>query len=422
MSDLADRVGREVGRQAVFLPGERVLAAVSGGPDSLALLAILRELVPRLGLHLAVAHFDHGWRADSAEDARFTAAVARDWGLSCLLGGAPEPVDQVDQSEDAARRARYAFLRRAARETGSAVIALGHTRDDQVETLLLHLLRGSGSHGLSAMRPRSGDLARPLLGVSRAEIEVYLRQQGLEPRRDPSNADLRYRRNRLRRLVIPALDAFDPAARRLLARAAEILAEEDRLLEDEAARLDPGVLDDSRALRSIPVALQRRLLRRLHPELSFAQIESLRARPVGAQRARASTPSEATPGSLPAPGRALSAEPCGCDPSSFRARDPAGHVDGDTLALPLEITTRRPGDRIQPLGFPHSKLLQDVLVDAHVPRHLRHSLPIVRDQRGIVWIPGVTVAEGHRVTPVTRRQIHLQIVPSRISDATVTNP
>lgn len=406
MNSLADRVGRDVRRQAVLRPGERVLVAVSGGPDSLALLAVLRELVPQLGLHLAVAHFDHGWRSDSEEDARFTATVAAGWGLTCVVGGAGSG-ESFKQSEDAARRARYAFLRQAALETGSAVIALGHTQDDQVETLLLHLLRGSGTHGLSAMRPRSGDLARPLLGVSRAEIEAYLRQRGLVPRRDPTNADARYRRNRLRQVVMPALDAFDPAARRLLARAAEILAQEDHLLEEQAAQLESSIVNDSPAFRSIPVALQRRLLRRLRPDLTFAQVEALRGRP-------------GDTASRPSLVREVSAEPCHCDPSAFRARAPAGHVDGDTLALPLLIASRRPGDRVQPLGFPHVKRLQDVLVDAQVPRHLRDALPIVRDQRGIVWIPGVTVAEGHRVTPTTRRQVHLEIVSSRPGDAPVT--
>ena len=408
MRSLADHVGREVRRQAILLPGERVLAAVSGGPDSLALLAILRELVPELGLHLAVAHFDHGWRADSQEDARFTAEVAAGWGLPCLVGSAAEP---PGESEDAARRARYAFLRRAAHDTGSAVIALGHTRDDQAETLLLHLLRGSGSHGLAAMRPRSGDLARPLLTVSRAEIEDYLREHRLEPRRDPSNADIRYRRNRLRQMVMPALDDFDPAAGRLLARAAEILAEEDHLLEEQAGRLDSSLLEDRQAFQAIPVALQRRLLHRLRPELAFAEVEALRLRP----EAAAVLPTEASPS-----GRELSAWLCVCEPATFRARDPAGHVDGDTLAPPLRIDSRRAGDRVQPLGFPHSKRVQDILVDARVPRHLRDALPIVRDERGIVWIPGVTVAEGHRVTSATRRQLHLEIVTSRPGEAAVT--
>ena len=422
MTSLADRVERDVRRRAILRPGEHVLAAVSGGPDSLALLALLRELVPQLGLHLAVAHFDHGWRADSAEDARFVAEVAQRWGFRSIIGR-PAPGEVSGPSEDAARRARYAFLRRAARDAGSAVIALGHTQDDQVETLLLHLLRGSGSHGLAAMRPRAADLARPLLHVARAELETYLGERGLVPRRDPSNADPRYRRNRLRQLVIPALDAFDPAARRLLARAADILAEEDRFLAEAALRLDPELIQDPAAFQAMPVALQRRLLRRLRPELGYTAVEARRGQPATAS-ALTSHPTSATTSAVfsPESDRRVSAHPCSCDPSTFRARDQAGHLDADTLTLPLEIAPRRAGDRVQPLGFPHVKRVQDILVDARVPRHLRDALPIVRDQRGIVWIPGVTVAQGHRVTPATRRQLHLEIVSSRPGDAAVTTP
>jgi tRNA(Ile)-lysidine synthase len=399
MSGLPDRVAAAIRHHAIFTPGERVLVAVSGGPDSLALLAILRELIPAFSLHLTVAHFDHGWRPDSVDDARFVAAISEQWGYVCVNGhGSDDRPNHSARSELSARRARYAFLRESARATQSSGIALGHTQDDQVETLLLHLLRGSGSKGLSAMRPRAGDLARPLLDISRAEIESYLRARNLEPRRDPTNNDPRYTRNRLRQTVVPALLAFDPAARRLLARAAEIFAEEDRYLESETARLDPALVNDAAALSAIPIALQRRLLRRLNPALTFAEVEALRARPAQV---------------TPSPVVAVNAHPCSCDPAGFRARDPIGHVDGDTIQPPLLIEPRRPGDRVRPLGFPTSKRVQDILVDARIPRHLRDALPIVRDQSGIVWIPGVTVADANRVTDRTRSQWHLEIVPLR---------
>src|SRR5207302_1635562 len=223
-------------------------------------------------------------------------------------------------TENAARAARYSFLRQIAAKTNSTAIALGHTRDDQVETLLLHLLRGSGSRGLAAMRRREGDLARPLLDISRKDIEAYLSRLHLVPRRDPSNDDPRFTRNRLRQQVLPAIDAFDPAARELLARTADILSEEDRFLDDAIARLA-----------------------------------------------------------------------------------------ADLVQLPLVVATRRPGDRMQPLGLQQAKRLQDILVDAHVPRHLRDTLPVISDREEIVWIPGVTVAESKRVTTATHRQLHLEI-------------
>ncbi len=394
---LAARVADAIRRHAIFKPGDRVLVAVSGGPDSLALLSVLREIVPTIPLALVVAHFDHGWRGESADDARFVAGLAERWGYPWALGQADA---SLARTEDAARTARYRFLRETARASGCSLIALGHTQDDQVETLLLHLLRGSGARGLGAMRARSDDLARPLLGISRQEIETYLHLRQLTPVRDPSNQDVRFARNRVRRDLLPALDRFSPASRRLLARTAEILADEDRLLDQEAASLPADVARDRAAFLALPVALQRRLLRRLHPGLGYVPLEALRH--------------EGLPGGAPRPtvGVArVTATACRCDPATFKARGGVAHVDAATLAPPLEVCPRRPGDRVQPLGFAHEKKLQDILVDAHVPRHLRDTLPIVRDQRGIVWIPGVTVAHSRRVTPQTREQWHLEIKP-----------
>jgi tRNA(Ile)-lysidine synthase len=405
---LSSRVATYIRDHAIFKPGERVLVAVSGGPDSLGLLAILRDLQPTLPLHLTVAHFDHGWRGDSAQDAKFVAALAARWGYQQIMGQAGSP---LARTENAARIGRYTFLRQAAADSASSVIATGHTQDDQVETLLLHLLRGAGPHGLAAMRPRSADLARPLLATTRSALERYLADHQLEPRRDPTNEDPRFARNRLRQIVLPALDTFHPQARRLLARAADILAEEDQLADDLTTRTQESVSDplrDQAAFAEQPVAIQRRLLRRLFPDLDFEHVESLRWQILTGRAIDRGHRASATT----APRQTLTVHPCTCDPATFHARDRVGHVDAKTIVLPLTIAHRAPGDRIQPLGFPHAKKLQDVLVDAHVPRHLRDALPLVRDAIGIVWIPGVTVAETRRVTPASTQQLHLEIVPS----------
>jgi len=219
---LPNRVALAISLHRIFEPGERVVVAVSGGPDSLALLSVLREIVPALPLHLAVAHFDHGWRPDSAADRDFVAELSARWGYDFHTARAAADLPHTEQ---AARTARYEFLRQIAATTASTAIALGHTQDDQVETLLLHLLRGSGSRGLGAMRRRDGDLARPLLDISRQDIETYLARLHLTPRRDPTNDDVRFTRNRLRKQLLPAIDAFDPAARELLARTAESISE-----------------------------------------------------------------------------------------------------------------------------------------------------------------------------------------------------
>jgi tRNA(Ile)-lysidine synthase len=342
-----------------------------------------------------VAHFDHGWRAGSEGDRDFVASMATTWGYAFYTARA---ADDMPHTESAARTARYAFLRETAVNTSSTAIALGHTQDDQVETLLLHLLRGSGSRGLGAMRRRDADLARPLLDISRKDIEAYLSRLHLVPRRDPSNDDPRFTRNRLRQQVLPAIDAFDPAARELLARTADILGEEDRFLDDAIAQLPADLARDRVAFARLPPALQRRVIRRLVPDAGFLEVEALRRGepPAGAAR----NPQ------LPA---RLTVRTCACDPVAFRARDQVGHLDADLVQLPLVVAVRRPGDRMRPLGLPQAKRLQDILVDAHVPRHLRDTLPVVSDRDEIVWIPGVTIAESKRVTAATRRQLHLEI-------------
>jgi len=392
---LPSRVAIAISLHHVFEPGERVVVAVSGGPDSLALLSILREILPAVPLHLTVAHFDHGWRAGSEGDRDFVASMATTWGYAFYTARA---ADDMPHTESAARTARYAFLRETAVNTSSTAIALGHTQDDQVETLLLHLLRGSGSRGLGAMRRRDADLARPLLDISRKDIEAYLSRLHLVPRRDPSNDDPRFTRNRLRQQVLPAIDAFDPAARELLARTADILGEEDRFLDDAIAQLPADLARDRVAFARLPPALQRRVIRRLVPDAGFLEVEALRRGepPAGAAR----NPQQ--------PAR-LTVRTCACDPVAFRARDQVGHLDADLVQLPLVVAVRRPGDRMRPLGLPQAKRLQDILVDAHVPRHLRDTLPVVSDRDEIVWIPGVTVAESKRVTTATRRQLHLEI-------------
>lgn len=393
---LPSRVAIAISLHHVFEPGERIVVAVSGGPDSLALLSTLREIIPVVPLHLTVAHFDHGWRAASPADRDFVASMAAMWGYDFRTA---RSADDLPHTENAARSARYAFLRQTAADTNSTAIALGHTQDDQVETLLLHLLRGSGSKGLGAMRRRDGDLARPLLDISRREIEDYLARLHLTPIRDETNDDPRFTRNRLRQQVLPAIDAFDPAARELLARTADILSEEDRLLEAQLADLPDDIATNRDAFAKLPPALQRRVIRRLVPNAGFLEVETRRRGDSAGRREAATAPS------VPY----LAVKTCSCDPATFKARDRVGHLDADLVRLPLVVATRKPGDRMRPLGLAQAKRLQDILVDAHVPRHLRDTLPLVSDREEIVWIPGVTVAESKRVTAATRRQLHLEI-------------
>lgn len=270
-------VAEAIARHDLIPPGATVVVAVSGGPDSLALLDVLRRLA--LGPLLHVATLDHGLRgAVGAADAAFVRETAAGWDLPVTVGRADVPALAESgglSTEEAARQVRYAFLLRVARAVGAPVIATGHHRDDQAETVLMHLVRGAGLDGLRGMRPRVSlrgftlpddpplafdpplpeplaapgswpDLVRPLLGVARAAIEDYLAARGLRPRHDASNEDLACFRNRLRHRVIPLLEQLNPNLRATLARTAEVLRGEAELAESAGVAALARVLRQKR--------------------------------------------------------------------------------------------------------------------------------------------------------------------------------
>ena len=290
VSRFARRLLSEWGHRGWPVDGERTVVAVSGGADSTALLLALGELLRagRLDLRLTVAHLDHGLRGErGAEDARRVAEQARSLGYEVVLGRASvgERASAArDNLEQAARRARYEFLARAACEASARVVLAAHTLDDQAETVLLRLLRGSGAEGLGGIRPErvlegAGDvlLLRPLLGwARRADTEGYCRERGVEARVDEMNADERFARVRVRLRLMPLLETFNPRVAETLARTADLLSEDARALEVEAARLLDAAQDDQVAgsetpreawplradvLAAAPRALRRRALR-----------------------------------------------------------------------------------------------------------------------------------------------------------------
>ena len=268
---LTSRVGSYVERHALIVPGDTVVVAVSGGADSLCLLYVLHALAPALGCRLHVAHLDHALRPDSAADATFVAQRAASLGLPCATRRQDVAVLARQRRlslEHAGRLARYAFLREVATEVAAAIdrprtapIATGHTRDDQAETLLLNLARGSGLAGAAGMLPGRASVIRPLLDVTRAETEAYCAARGLTPRRDETNLSPRYTRNRLRQEVLPLLEAVQPSARANLARAARRLAGDLALIE----RLAASALD--RAMTVYPdVAVRPDMA--VHPDMT----------------------------------------------------------------------------------------------------------------------------------------------------------
>ena len=287
----------------LFPPDERCLIGVSGGRDSVALLHML------LGAgfkKLTVCHLDHGLRAESREEARFVAALAKQPGLklaSARVNVAALAKRKKQSLETAAREARYAFFARVARAEKCPRLFLAHHADDQAETFLFNLFRGSAAAGLAGMRPLTTrtigavtlQIARPLLGMWREEIDTFIVAHALAFREDASNADPRHTRNRMRHEIIPAIErALGRDIRRAVWRAAEILRDEDDFLASLPALRDlPETLQTS-ALRAQPVALQRRIIHvwlraQRVAEIGFAEVEAVRSLLAG-RRAKVNLP------------------------------------------------------------------------------------------------------------------------------------
>ncbi len=258
-------VARALATHRPFASGAPVVVAVSGGPDSLCLLGTLLALreakYPDAPDELVVATFDHGVRgAASAADAQWVADFAAARGLRCVGGrGDALAVARSERLslEDAARRLRYAFLRRVASEVGADRICLGHTRDDQAETIALNWLRGAGLAGLAGMRPVEGDLVRPLLDVTHAQTRAYCAAQGWQAHEDPTNDDPRYTRNRIRHELLPLLETFNPNLRQTLTRNADLIADDERYLDAQTDAAWPNVLvHDAPPAPTLPIATQ----------------------------------------------------------------------------------------------------------------------------------------------------------------------
>jgi tRNA(Ile)-lysidine synthase len=394
----------------IFAPGP-VVVAVSGGADSTALLLTLAELADELGIVIHVAHFDHRTRPkESAEDADFVAKLANRVGAPIRVGRADKPT----KTEDTARTARYDFLRRAAREIGATAIATGHTRDDQAETVLLHLTRGSGLVGLAGMRPLRDGIARPLLAIGRTETVAVCRAARIRPRKDPTNRSLKFARNRVRLEVIPELAKINPRASEAIARlaeaAAELQSDDDRgvaaALEHarDKDQVRIAALGESVRSRALALAWQEatgRVLGARHRKLldeltaTFAGSRSIdlpggRAiREYGLLRIVGDT--LATTSDPPAhlePGREIIWNGWRLVLGGSERTNGAQEADiPKSLLRKLVVRDRRVGDRTT---GPRRKKLQDLFTDAKIPVSRRHLWPVIASEDGIWWVPGLT--------------------------------
>jgi tRNA(Ile)-lysidine synthase len=458
--DLACWVGALVREKNLIVRGERVLAAVSGGPDSVALLHLLVRHSQEEGFEVGVAHFDHDLRGqESSDDAGFTARLAQELGLPFYLGR-----DDVRSSarekkislQMAGRELRLQFLRETCRSLGYDKLALGHTADDQVELFFLRVLRGAGLEGLKGMRFSAPDgVVRPLLGVGKEVILAWLARESLPYREDQSNLNHKYLRNRVRLQLLPELARrYNPQVKTAVWRLMSLLEEDECLLASQTAQafnrvgrlVTPDfVAIDVPSLLELPVGLQKRTVRHAlgklsSLELTSSQVENLRdlanAQKSGGQirlhscgAARAGrelhfwrglpSPPGTAATIITAPGEkdiapgwrfSLNFSPHTGD---CLAEAPVNiiYADQEQGALPLAVRYARAGDRFRPLGAPGTRKLQDVLIDRKIPRWLRPHLPLVESRGRIIWVMGLGPAEPVKVTPATPSRLCLRVSP-----------
>lgn len=463
MKEMLKKVQKTIEKHNMLQSGDRVVVAVSGGVDSMTLLHALCELRDDWKLWLAVAHLDHRMRRDSEQDARFVADHAE----SLKLPFVQETIDvptyvrtEKLSPEEGARKMRYRFLAKTARELDAGVVALGHNLDDRVETCFIHLLRGAGLAGLAGIPPvrRDGELRyiRPLIESSRSEILAYAHAQGLAYREDPTNQDKKYMRNRVRWELLPLLHEYNPNVLETVARAEETLRKANEYLQhiaEEAlqsalVREDPDeiVLDKHCVLSQadlIQEYLLREAIRRVRGDLEGIEavhIEQMRSE---LQRARSGAQVALPVGlrfTVQSHQILITRKPAGrhrvpyCFELSMTGNcfeqmgwsfelalldgshpDPEGHlearIDYAKIVEPLYVRNRQRGDRFEPLGLGGTKKLQDFFVDAKIPREERDRIPLICDQNGILWVVGWRWSERCRVNPQTRQTLCIRAIP-----------
>jgi tRNA(Ile)-lysidine synthase len=481
--------------QQLIRPGETVVIGLSGGPDSLCLAHLLLSIRQDYPFRMIAAHLNHQLRGPAAAaDADFVADYCGQQGLECKIES--RPVEKLAREhhlsiEEAARIARYQFLGAVAKENEAHKIAVAHHRDDLVESVLMHFLRGSGLSGLRGILPSTPlgelrlefaaneiigakpddnyvdiDLIRPLLATPREAILDYCREMALEPRFDRSNLDMTYFRNRIRGELLPLLESYNPQIRPVIYHLAQVAAGDVDVLQQAAALawdevVIPGdeseILFDLEKWRALPLGLRRSLLReavhRLQRELrdiDFVHIEqAMRVameRPTGSRavlphgmelcvsydrlliyRRQPSLPdtllllrqSAAYP--VPFPGESrlendwfIRAELLDHDEwLDEKIRDASPweiYLDAEALSGELRLRRRREGDRLKPLGMGgQSKRINELMINEKIPAAWRPYYPLLEDEKRILWLCGVCLAEDTRVRPETKRILHLSI-------------
>lgn len=466
VSAFKEKVEELIKKENLIDPGMKVVVGVSGGADSVALLSVLRELAPSYSMELHVAHLNHLLRDEAGDDAAFVQRLARSLGVPVTLGYAQ--VSNLARKnrlsiEEAGRWARYRFLRHVAQRVGALRIAVGHHSGDQVETVIFNFLRGAGPAGIAGIPVCNRGVVRPLLRVTREEIENYCSSRGLTWCTDATNLTTDYQRNRIRVELLPYLrQYFNPQVDRAVTQMAEIIYEEDKIMAQLASLvLKEITVEEQGEVRisleeflSLPIALQRRLLRKVirrqggrlrdfgyqnyNDCLSYLKVSRSGGElhlPHGWRLIKGSEyftlkkfcPREGfaprvhrilkVPGETEIPELALSisAEVMPYEGYSQRflnclAKNYQVGFDYDKIKLPISVRTRRAGDRIRPFGLEGTKKIKKLFNDLKVPPYQRDRVPLVVSDEDdeIYWVVGYRRGAAAPVTEDTRYVLLLQ--------------
>lgn len=461
--------------EAGWQPDRTVVAAVSGGPDSMALLHLLCRMAEERPMQIVAAHLNHRFRGEEADaEAELVRRTAGEWGIAFEEAAVDMPayIEETGMNAQyASREKRYEFLRETAKAYGAGQLLLAHHADDQAETVLMRILRGTGVSGLAGIPYRrmeeNLELIRPLLRITKRELLAYCERNGVPYAVDSSNLTRHYFRNAVRLDLIPFMEKYNPRLKESLVRLADMASADNDYLEAEAAKLLDGVTVragegfrvERRRFRGLHVALQRRLIKLIlkyswgpwHSPEYRAIEEMLNAM---ADERKTSERIDIGAGWIfvreydevyigpPEPERAAYRYPVAGFPCSMELErigrlirferlegavtSPPQHrweafFDESALVLPLVVRTRQPGDRMEPVGLNGTKKVQDIFVDAKIPRSKRDEWPIIADAAGrILWVPGLRRSGHARVDSSTASTIRVTVLPGRCPEETAT--
>lgn len=457
MSDFNEGVKEFILMHHLISPKDRILLALSGGMDSVALFHVLRTLSKELDFELGAVHLNHGLRGEAADrDEAFVVALCEKFGFPCFhkkLDVQKIAKEQGQSFEAMARELRYDYFSEIMENKGYDKTAVAHHRDDQAETVLLNLMRGSGLAGLTGMKPQRGRYIRPMLEFSKPAIEVYLKAQGYDFCHDETNDEPDYLRNRIRLELLPLMESFQPQVKDHLAKTAHRLAiDEDALqrqmkklakeylhFEGETLRLEEEAFRQHKALlvRLIAYAVgQMRGHKRDISEEAILTVLDLQRKETGKTFALvdliftneygdvvlsyAKDKGESDLGEVEIDGAKLPWNGTFGDYDLTLSHEPlpayVARLDGRLVGEKLILRRRKPGDRLQPLGMTGRRRVSQILMDEKIPRKKREGLPLLQDSTGeILFLYPMFISHPYRIRENTDKILYINVV-ERVND------